>query len=122
MCITIIHILLPHVCIIILYFPFLYFISIILHRIFLHLHYYERYGFVYGQDFITNMLESIGGRPSIEYALTVDAAKELSMVKGNVLKAIRNICRPQNVGEQTEWFYESTYIAENGKGKGNRYP
>jgi len=24
------------------------------------------------------------------------------------LQAIRNICRPQNVGEQTKWFYESS--------------
>ena len=35
----------------------------------------------------------------------------------NVLKSIRNICRPQNVGEQTEqsrWFYESSYIDTNG--------
>lgn len=35
----------------------------------------------------------------------------------NVLKSIRNICRPQNVGEQTEqskWFYESSYIDANG--------
>lgn len=35
----------------------------------------------------------------------------------NVLKFIRNICRPQNVGEQTEqskWFYESSYIDANG--------
>lgn len=35
----------------------------------------------------------------------------------NVLKTIRNICRPQNVGEQAEqskWFYESSYIDSNG--------
>lgn len=32
----------------------------------------------------------------------------------NVLKSIRNICRPQNVGEQSKWFYESSYIDANG--------
>ena len=46
----------------------------------------KKYGFVNGQDFevfhkIMNNPE--GGRPQIEYTLTLDMAKELSMVEGN---------------------------------------
>lgn len=46
----------------------------------------EKYGFVENQDFevihkITN--NPNGGRPMVEYALTIDMAKELSMVENN---------------------------------------
>lgn len=43
----------------------------------------EKYGLVENQDYevFHNFMENpSGGRPLIEYALTVDAAKELSMV------------------------------------------
>lgn len=46
----------------------------------------EKYGFVEKQDFevFNNFVENPqGGRPSIEYALSVDMAKELSMVENN---------------------------------------
>lgn len=46
----------------------------------------NKYGFVENQDFevFNNFIEnSNGGRPSIEYALTMDMAKELSMVENN---------------------------------------
>ncbi len=46
----------------------------------------EKYGLIEGQDFevFHNFMENPkGGRPLTEYALTVDAAKELSMVEGN---------------------------------------
>ena len=43
----------------------------------------EKYGFDAGQDFITKMLESSGGRPSEEHILTMDMAKELSMVQNS---------------------------------------
>lgn len=43
-----------------------------------------KYGFVENQDyevFKENLKNSNGGRPQIEYALSVDMAKELSMVR-----------------------------------------
>lgn len=43
----------------------------------------EKYGFVAGQDFMTKMSESTGGRPSEDHILTMDMAKELSMVQNN---------------------------------------
>lgn len=46
-----------------------------------------KYGFIENQDFVTiegfsKNLEK-GGRPEIDYALTLDCAKELAMVEGN---------------------------------------
>ncbi|MBF9011317.1 phage antirepressor KilAC domain-containing protein [Corynebacterium phoceense] len=43
----------------------------------------EKYGFVTGQDFMPKMAESTGGRPSEDHILTLDMAKELSMVQNN---------------------------------------
>lgn len=43
----------------------------------------EKYGFIAGQDFMTKMSESSGGRPSENHVLTMDMAKELSMVQNN---------------------------------------
>lgn len=43
----------------------------------------EKYGFVAGQDFMPKMAESTGGRPSEDHVLTMDMAKELSMVQNN---------------------------------------
>lgn len=48
---------------------------------------------------------------------SLKVAEVFSKRHDNVLKSIRNICRPQNVGEQTEqskWFYESSYLDANG--------
>ncbi|MDR5711415.1 antA/AntB antirepressor family protein [Nesterenkonia flava] len=39
------------------------------------------YGFTEGQDFLTFLSESTGGRPSTDHALTLDMAKELSMIQ-----------------------------------------
>lgn len=46
----------------------------------------EKYGFIENQDFeVFNKFgeNSKGGRPQIEYALSIDCAKEISMVEGN---------------------------------------
>jgi anti-repressor protein len=43
----------------------------------------EDYGFTVGIDFCSFLSESTGGRPSIEYHITLDMAKELSMVERN---------------------------------------
>lgn len=43
----------------------------------------EKYGFVEGRDFIPKMEESSGGRPSENHILTMDMAKEISMVQNN---------------------------------------
>lgn len=43
----------------------------------------EKYGFTAGQDFMTKMSESTGGRPSEDHILTMDMAKELAMLQGN---------------------------------------
>ena len=39
------------------------------------------YNFEEGKDFLSILTESSGGRPSKEYALTLDMAKELAMVE-----------------------------------------
>ncbi len=43
----------------------------------------EKYGFVENQDFTTYSKILEKGRPEIDYALTLDTAKELAMVEGN---------------------------------------
>lgn len=42
----------------------------------------EKYGFLEGEDFLTNLSKS-NGRPSKEYFISVDMAKELSMVENS---------------------------------------
>lgn len=43
----------------------------------------NKYGLIDGVDFTTFQGKTSNGRPSTEYALTLDAAKELAMVEGN---------------------------------------
>ena len=43
----------------------------------------EQFSFVENQDFVTFTENPVKGRPSLEYALTLDMAKELSMVERN---------------------------------------
>lgn len=43
----------------------------------------EQYGFVDGEDFSPVLGKSTGGRPGMEYHLTLDTAKELAMVENN---------------------------------------
>lgn len=46
-------------------------------------HRIEKYDLMDGTDFTTFQGKSNGGRPSTEFALTIDTAKELAMVEGN---------------------------------------
>ena len=39
------------------------------------------YGFEEGKDFFTKMLESTGGRPSLEHEISVDMAKQICMIQ-----------------------------------------
>ena len=39
------------------------------------------YGFEQDKDFCTFLIESTGGRPSTDYALTIDCAKEIAMIQ-----------------------------------------
>ena len=41
------------------------------------------YGFIEGLDFVTTLLESSGGRPLMDYILSIDTAKEIAMVEKN---------------------------------------
>lgn len=43
----------------------------------------EKYGLIENYDFLIILSKTPNGRPLTEYALTIDAAKELSMVEGN---------------------------------------
>lgn len=42
---------------------------------------FEQYGFEEGMDFIPNLGKSTGGRPSIDYALSLNCAKEIAMIQ-----------------------------------------
>ncbi len=41
------------------------------------------YGFVEGIDFCSKMSESTGGRPAVNHSMTIDMAKEISMIQRN---------------------------------------
>jgi len=41
------------------------------------------YGFIEGQDFCSNLSESTGGRPSVEYQVTIEMAKQICMLQRN---------------------------------------
>lgn len=43
----------------------------------------EKYSFIEGVDFSPILAKSTGGRPSTEYILTLDTAKEIAMVENN---------------------------------------
>ena len=42
---------------------------------------FEQYGFEEGMDFIPNLGKSTGGRPSIDYVLSLNCAKEIAMIQ-----------------------------------------
>lgn len=39
------------------------------------------YGFESGKDFCSKMSESTGGRPAVDYEITVDMAKQICMIQ-----------------------------------------
>ena len=41
------------------------------------------YGFIEGKDFIPKMEESTGGRPCVDYMMTIDMAKQIAMIQRN---------------------------------------
>ncbi len=43
----------------------------------------KKYGFIKDLDFCSNLRESSGGRPSVDYFISLDMAKELAMVESN---------------------------------------
>jgi phage anti-repressor protein len=43
----------------------------------------ERYSFLEGDDFLIVLAKSTGGRPAIEYFLTISTAKEIAMLENN---------------------------------------
>jgi len=43
----------------------------------------EKYGFIESEDYLIILSKSTGGRPSTEYILTMEAAKEIAMVENN---------------------------------------
>ncbi len=43
----------------------------------------EKYGFIEGKDFSPNLAKSTGGRPAIDYLLSLSMAKELAIVENN---------------------------------------
>lgn len=43
----------------------------------------QKYGFIEGEDFLTTLSKSTGGRPSTDYYLRMDTAKEIAMVENN---------------------------------------
>lgn len=43
----------------------------------------EKYGFIEGEDFLTTLSKTSGGRPATDYVLKLDMAKELAMVENN---------------------------------------
>ncbi len=43
----------------------------------------EKFAFMEGEDFLTNLSKTSNGRPSKEYIITLDMAKELAMVENN---------------------------------------
>ena len=46
-----------------------------------------KYGFEEGKDFTPFLAKSYGGRPRTEYAMTLDMAKEISMIQHGHKKA-----------------------------------
>jgi excisionase family DNA binding protein len=45
----------------------------------------EKYDFIEGEDYSPELGKSSGGRPAIEYYITFDMAKELSMLENNAM-------------------------------------
>lgn len=53
----------------------------------------EQYNFIENQDFVTFSAPAEKGRPRVEYAVTLDMAKELSMVERNAIQTAQGAGR-----------------------------
>jgi anti-repressor protein len=75
----------------------------------------EKYGFIEGIDFTPELAKSVGGRPERVYHISIDMAKELSMVENNEKgKEARQyfIARERQAKELEKRFQVPTSFAE----------
>lgn len=74
------------------------------------------YGFEEGKDFTPILVKSTGGRPSIDYALTLDTAKEIAMLqrtdKGKQARQYFIECEKQLKENQTPASIEDVLIQQ----------
>jgi len=75
------------------------------------------YGFVEGEDFYSDLSRSTGGRPSDEYTLTLDMAKELAMVErskiGRKVRKYFIACEKELVARKKQDLLEERRRASN---------
>ena len=83
----------------------------------------EEYGFIDGEDFSSDLSKSAFGRPSIDYHITVDMAKELCMLERSELgrQARRYFINMEKQSKQLALQLQEqvkrTYLAENPEAK-----
>lgn len=91
----------------------------------------DKYGFLEGEDYVTTKVsaksgENLGGRPTIDYHLALDMAKELAMLENNpqgraarryfiaaekALRAVAPLARAEILRAHPEWAKIARYDA-----------